>query len=76
MLEYWWLIKRRFRSPLRQVVLRVGRNSGPASKIVEDQLRFHYETIDFRDLDAQALLDTGNHGDLAWAVLAGGGDNA
>ena len=52
MLEYWPLIKRRFRRQLRQVVLYVGQ---------------------IREIEAEALIKTGNHGDLALAVLAGGG---
>ena len=74
MLEYWTLIKRRFGRPLRQVVLYVG-TAKPAitNRLEEDELRFGYGVMDIREIEADALLTTGNHGDLALAVLAGGG---
>ena len=74
MLEYWPLIKRRFRRPLRQVVLYVGQPKVTmVSRLDEDELRFGYDVVDIREIEAEALITTGNHGDLAWAVLAGGG---
>jgi hypothetical protein len=74
MLEYWLLIKRQFQRPLRQAVLMVGHAAGGAGDFEVDDLRFHYEIIELQKVDAEELIQTGNHGDLALAVLAGGGD--
>jgi hypothetical protein len=75
MVEYWPLIKRRFKRPLRQVVLFVGQaRSAIVNRLEEDDLRFSYDVMDIREVDAGALMKSGNHGDLALAVLAGGGD--
>jgi hypothetical protein len=74
MVEYWPLIKRRFRQPLRQVVLYVGQaKQALANRLDEDDLRFSYGVMDIRQIDAEVLM-SGNHGDLALAVLAGGGE--
>jgi hypothetical protein len=43
-------------------------------ELVEDGVRFEYETLGLRDLDAKTLIESGNPGDLPLAVLAGGGD--
>ena len=75
MVEYWPLIKRRFRRPLRQVVLYVGQaRPAIANRLEEDDLRFSYGVMDIREIGADVLMKAGNHGDLALAVLAGGGD--
>lgn len=74
MLEYWGLIKGRFHRPLRQVVVFVGPGRWGNGKLVEDGVRFEYETVGLKDLDAKALIETGNPGDLPLALLAGGGD--
>ena len=75
MVEYWPLIKRRFRRPLRQVVLFVGQaRSAIVNRLEEDDLRFSYDAMDIREIGAGALMKSGNHGDLALALLAGGGD--
>jgi hypothetical protein len=74
MLEYWLLIKRHFQRPLGQAVLMVGEAAGGASDFEEDGLRFQYEIIELRKIDAKELIQTGNYGDLALAVLASGGD--
>ncbi|HXQ25987.1 MAG TPA: hypothetical protein VN822_06240 [Candidatus Acidoferrales bacterium] len=75
MVEYWPLIKRRFKRPLRQVVLYVGQ-ARPAivNRLEEDDLQFSYGVMDIREIEAELLMKSGNHGDLALAVLAGGGD--
>jgi hypothetical protein len=52
----------------------VGNAAGGAGDFEEDGLRFRYEVIELRKIDAAGLIRTGNHGDLALAVLAGGGD--
>jgi hypothetical protein len=58
MLEYWWLIKRRFERPLRQVVLMVGKDSADEGQLQEDSLRFQYEVISVRQIDAESLIAT------------------
>src|SRR5580658_8021936 len=56
MLEYWALVKRRFRRPLRQVVLFVGRGAARIPDgIQEDGLSFRYEVIDLREIQAEDL---------------------
>jgi hypothetical protein len=75
MLEYWPLIKARFKRPLRQTVLYVGRRKmAIPSRLEEDRVRIDYEVVDFREIPVEPLLRSGNAGDLALAVLAGGGD--
>lgn len=75
MIEYWSLIKRRFPHPLRQVVLYVGKQASTiATELEEDGLHFSYGLTDIRGIKADTLLQSGNHGDLALALLAGGGD--
>jgi hypothetical protein len=75
MLEYWPLIKARFKRPLRQTVLYVGRHKmAIPSRLEEDRVRIDYDVVDFREIPVEPLLRSGNAGDLALAVLAGGGD--
>jgi predicted transposase YdaD len=74
MLEYWGLIKGRFHRPLRQAVVFAAPGRWGHGELVEDGVRFEYETLGLADLDAKALIETGNPGDLSLAVLAGGGD--
>ncbi len=75
MVEYWCLIKRRFGQPLRQVVLYVGQAKlGIVNRLEDDQLRFGFDVVDIREIDAEVLIKSGNQGDLALAVLAGRGD--
>jgi predicted transposase YdaD len=76
MLEYRALIQRRFARPLRQVVLFVGQGAARIPDGVQGEgLSFRYQVIDIREIDAQELIGTGNTGDLALAVLAGGADS-
>jgi hypothetical protein len=57
MVEYWALIKGRFKRPLRQVVLFVGQaRSAIVNRLEEDGLRFSYDLLDIRDIDAGALM--------------------
>jgi hypothetical protein len=75
MLEYWPLIKARFKRPLRQTVLYVGRRKmAIPSRLDEDRVRIDYDVVDFREIPVEPLLRSGNAGDLVLAVLAGGGD--
>jgi predicted transposase YdaD len=75
MLEYRALIRRSFPRPLRQVLLFVGRGAARTPDgIREAGLSFRYEAMDLREIQADELIRTGNTGDLALAVLAGGAD--
>ena len=73
MLGYWVLLKDDRRRRVRQILLYLGQEklSMPAG-IEEDGVRYGYDLIDIRDIDADVLM-RGNAGDLALAVLAGGG---
>ena len=74
MMEYWALIKRRHGRPLRQVVVFVGQGARVPDRVEEDGQIFRYEVLDLRDIPAEDLIETGNPGDLALAVLANGGN--
>ena len=75
MAEYWIVLSRRYARPVRQVVLYVGQGRpAMATRLEEDNFRFHYPVVDIRDIDAEELMRSGNPGDLALAILAGGGE--
>jgi predicted transposase YdaD len=75
MLEYRALIQRRYARPLRQMLLFVGKGAArPPDGIRQAGLSFRYEVMDLREIQADELIRTGNTGDLALAVLAGGAD--
>ena len=60
---------------MRQVLLYVGQGKlRMPDRLAEDGNLFQWEVVDIRDFDATALMATGNPGDLALAMLAGGGD--
>ena len=74
MLGYWVVLKDEWQRKIRQAVLFVGRGRmSMASTIEEDNVRYSFDLIDIRDINAAELLK-GNAGDLALAVLAGGGN--
>jgi hypothetical protein len=71
---YAVMIGRRYRRPMRQVVLYVGQEK----LRMEDHLdlgafQIRYSLIDIREFDAEELMRSGGPGDLALAVLARGG---
>ena len=75
MLEYYALVKRRHKRPMRQVLLYVGEGRlRMPDRIAEDGNLVVWNVVDIRSFDAGALIASGNPGDLALAVLAGGGD--
>jgi hypothetical protein len=75
MLDYYSLLKRRYKQPTRQVLLYVGEGHlRMADRIEEDGNLIKWTVLDIRDIDAGVLLETANPGDIALAVLAGGGD--
>src|SRR5438094_4387588 len=56
-LEYWSLIKRRFRRPLRQIVLYVGQaRPSIVNRLEEDDLTFQYGVMDIREIEATGLM--------------------
>src|SRR5215831_15063467 len=74
MLEYYVLLRRKYRRPLRQVVLFVGSfRLSMSTGLEEENLRFRYEVLDIREIRVQELLNSDNHGNWALAVLAGDG---
>lgn len=75
MVTYYALIKQTYKRPVRQVVLYVGEDRmNMPDQLEEDGNRLVYGLIDIREFDAEALMATGNHADLALAVLAGRGN--
>jgi predicted transposase YdaD len=75
MLEYYALLWRRYRKPVRQVVVYVGtpRMRMPAAFETE-ALRFSYSLRDVREWPAEDLLASGIFGDQVLAILGGTGD--
>ena len=72
MMNYSALIKQSYQYPVRQVILYVGEGRmRMPDRIEKNGSRPAYEFIDIRDFDAGAMMETGNHGDLALAVLCG-----
>src|SRR5207247_2280106 len=71
---YCLLIGQKYRRRVRQVVLYVGH----ARMRVEDHMdlgetKAAYTLMDIREIDARKLMASGRPGDLALAMLAGGG---
>jgi hypothetical protein len=71
---YCLLLGQKYRRRVRQVVLYVGR----AKMRMEDHVdlgetKSAYTLIDIREMDARKLMASGQPGDLALAMLAGGG---
>jgi hypothetical protein len=71
---YCLLIGQKYRRPVRQVVLYMGQ----AKMKMEDHVAmgpttFSYTLRDIREIDAPKLMASGRPGDLALAILAGGG---
>ena len=58
---YCLLIGQKYRRPVRQVVLYIG------------YPKIRFRLMDIRELDAKQLVESGRPGDLALAMLAGGG---
>ena len=74
MAEYWLLLKRLYLRPVRQVVLYVGPGRPRmSSRLDEDNFQFYCPVVDIRKIEAAELMRSGNPGDLALAILAGGG---
>jgi predicted transposase YdaD len=76
MLDYYSLLKRRYKRPTRQVLLYVGEGKlHMPDRIAEDGNLVRWTVLDIREIDASVLLETANPGDIALAILAGGGDS-
>ena len=74
MAEYWIVLRRRYGLPMKQVVLYVGQGRpGLAVRLDEENFRFQCPVVYIRRIDAEDLIRSGNPGDLALAILAGGG---
>lgn len=64
---YWALIKLAFRRPVRQLVLYVGsRPLSMTSPLREDGMGLEYDVIDIREIDAAALMESGNLETSRW----------
>ena len=73
MAEYYYLLKRKFRMPVRQIVVFTGAAKlNMANRFDEDGNAFKFELFDVRDLDAAELLASSRYVDNVLAVLAGG----
>lgn len=76
MLEYYCLLKRAHRRPVRQLLLYLGEASlNMASRMNEDGNLFRSDVVGVRSFRVADLLVTGNPGDAALALLAGDGDS-
>ncbi len=72
--SYCMLLGQKYRRRVRQVVLYLG----SAKMLMKDRVDLGetyaaYTLVDIRDVDARELMASGNHGDLALALLARGG---
>jgi predicted transposase YdaD len=75
MLEYATAIRRRYGRAPCQVVVYVGREPmRMEARLVEEGLLFGYELLDFRNLNADVLIDQGSPEDYVLALLAGRAD--
>ena len=71
---YCLLLGQKYRRRVRQVVLYLGHpKMRMASHVDLGENIFSYKLIDIRELDARQLIASGRPGDLALAMLAGGG---
>ena len=75
MATYYYLVKRIHpQRAIRQVVLYIGQDAlAMPAGFEADGNRIAYSVIDIRDYDAAAMIASGRPGDLAIAILAGGG---
>jgi predicted transposase YdaD len=70
MLEYYSLLYQHYATPPLQQVIYVGQaRANFTTQIQTEQLRFHYEFIDIRDIDCQTLLQSHSLADNVLAIL-------
>jgi hypothetical protein len=71
---YCLLLAQKYRRPIRQAVIYLGRPKMRMQNFLDlGQTKVAYTLIDIRELDALALMASGNPADLALATLARGG---
>ena len=71
---YCLLLGQKYRRRVRQVVLYVGQAKMRMADHVElGETKYAYTLMDIREMDARQLMASGRPGDLALAMLAGGG---
>ncbi|MEO8127498.1 MAG: hypothetical protein ABJF23_03505 [Bryobacteraceae bacterium] len=72
---YCLLLGQKYRRRVRRVVLYVGQPRMRMKDYVQlGETRYSYSLLDIRELDARELMASGRPGDLALAMLAGGGE--
>ncbi|MBM3768356.1 MAG: hypothetical protein FJW32_23480, partial [Acidobacteria bacterium] len=70
MAEYYLLLRRRFKTPIRQAVLYTGmKRLRMPSALVDGPMRFRCEVHDIREWSAEELLASPNEGDRILAML-------
>ena len=71
MLEYYALLLRKYRLPVRQVVLQIGRPVNvQRARLTTAALRFRYQLINLRDVDYTLFLNSQQPEEILLAVLA------
>ena len=71
---YCLLLAQKYRRRVRQAVIYLGQPKMKMDNFLDlGQTKVAYSLIDIRELDARALMASGNPGDLALATLASGG---
>ena len=71
MLEYYALLLRQYRIPVRQVVLQIGRPvSTRTAQLTTEILRFRYRLLNLRDVDYDVFLSSQQPEEIILAVLA------
>lgn len=69
--EYYAMLLRKYRIPVRQVVLQIGRPvSARTARLTTDVLRFRYQLLNLRDVDYQLFLNSQQPEEIILAVLA------
>lgn len=70
--EYYLNLHRRFGEHVRQIVLYIGQPPlRMPAQLVTPSMSFHYELVDVRQFDGEALLRSGDLGDAMLALLTG-----
>lgn len=71
MLEYYALLLRKYRLPVRQVVVQINQPANPAdARLQTSVLQFQYEVVNLRDIDCQLFLQSEQPEEVLMAVLA------
>jgi hypothetical protein len=70
MLEYYALILKKYKTPIRQVVIQVGKPHKKESDKIIGNLAFSYQTINLQDIDYEFFLQSQKAEEVLLAVLA------